>query len=59
MASDRPYRRGLGFDAAKSEIEAMWGSQFDPAAVDAFLAEEASLRQMVALQCTVPVGHIT
>ncbi len=29
----------------------MGGTQFDPLAVEAFLAEEASLRQMVALKC--------
>jgi response regulator RpfG family c-di-GMP phosphodiesterase len=51
MTSDRPYRRGLDFDAAKVEIERMRGSQFDPLAVDAFLQEEATLRQMVALKC--------
>lgn len=51
MTSDRPYRRGLAFDTAAAEIERMSGSQFDPVAVQAFVAEEASLRQMVALKC--------
>ncbi|HRE18157.1 MAG TPA: HD-GYP domain-containing protein [Rhodocyclaceae bacterium] len=51
MASDRPYRQGLDFDAAKHEIVRLAGSQFDPAAVAVFLAEEAVLREMVALQC--------
>lgn len=55
MASDRPYRRGLPFDAAKAEITRLAGAQFDPAAVDAFLAEEQVLREMVELKCTVPV----
>ena len=55
MSSDRPYRRGLDFDAAKAEIQGKCGSQFDPLAVEAFLQEEATLRKMVALKC----GHAT
>ena len=51
MTSDRPYRAALPFDAAKAEIQRMSGSQFDPAAVRAFLAEEATLREMVAVKC--------
>lgn len=45
-------RRGLDFDTARKEIIRMSGSQFDPAAVEAFLSDEASLREMVALQCS-------
>jgi len=52
MTSDRPYRRGASFDLARDEIARMKGTQFDPLAVDAFLADEATLRQMVALKCT-------
>ncbi|RTL55585.1 MAG: HD domain-containing protein [Rhodocyclaceae bacterium] len=51
MTSDRSYRKALPFDTAKAEIVRMAGSQFDPMAVDAFLAEEAALRTMVALKC--------
>lgn len=51
MTSDRPYRKGLPFDAALSEIRSQAGSQFDPAAVAAFVAEEAVLREMVAAKC--------
>ncbi len=40
MTSDRPYRKGLSFDAAKSEILRLAGTQFDPLAVEAFGAEE-------------------
>ena len=50
MTSDRCYRRALSFDTAKKEIVNMAGSQFDPLAVDIFLAEEATLREMVALK---------
>jgi HD-GYP domain-containing protein (c-di-GMP phosphodiesterase class II) len=51
MTSDRPYRKGLSFDAAKEEILRLAGTRFDPAAVAAFIAEEASLRQMVEIKC--------
>ncbi len=55
MASDRPYRRALPFDAAKAEIARFAGTQFDPVAVEAFIAEEPVLRDMVELKCTVPL----
>ncbi len=56
MTSDRPYRRGLPFDAARDEIVRFAGTQFDPAAVEAFLAEEPVLREMVAAKCGMPAG---
>ncbi|MDP1682147.1 MAG: HD-GYP domain-containing protein [Burkholderiales bacterium] len=51
MTSDRPYRKGLSFDAAKTEILRMSGTQFDPQAVEAFSVEEKILREMVAMKC--------
>lgn len=51
MTSDRPYRKGLSFDAAQAEIVRLAGMQFDPQAVQAFNAEEKTLREMVALKC--------
>lgn len=51
MTSDRPYRRAQSFEAAKREIVAACGTQFDPMAVEAFLAEEATLRAMVDEKC--------
>ena len=51
ITSDRPYRKGLPFEHAKEEIVRNAGSQFDPLAVDAFLAEEQVLREMVNLKC--------
>jgi HD-GYP domain-containing protein (c-di-GMP phosphodiesterase class II) len=57
MTSDRPYRKGLSFDAAKAEILRMSGKQFDPLAVDAFVAEEAVLRRMVQMKCERDVGE--
>ncbi len=38
MASDRPYRKSLGFDQAIQEITRQSGTQFDPQVVDALLA---------------------
>jgi putative nucleotidyltransferase with HDIG domain len=51
ITSDRPYRKGLPFNAARSEIVRQSGTQFDPQAVEVFVAEEATLREMVALKC--------
>ena len=58
MTSDRPYRKGSSFQSAKAEIQSMSGSQFDPIAVEAFLAEAPTLREMVALKhyFAEPVG---
>ncbi|MDO8775563.1 MAG: HD domain-containing phosphohydrolase [Burkholderiaceae bacterium] len=54
MTSNRPYRQGLDFDTAKNEIVKMSGSQFDPVAVEIFLAEEERLREMASLHCVIP-----
>jgi putative nucleotidyltransferase with HDIG domain len=51
MTSDRPYRRSRSFDAAKEVIAGAAGTQFDPVAVDALVAEQATLRTMVAVKC--------
>jgi diguanylate cyclase (GGDEF)-like protein/putative nucleotidyltransferase with HDIG domain len=39
MVSDRPYRAALSYEDAVAELAACAGSQFDPAVVDALLAE--------------------
>ena len=38
MTSDRPYRKALPLDAVVKELHKFSGSQFDPTAVNAFLA---------------------
>ena len=38
MTSDRPYRMGMGDGAARAELRAGAGTQFDPEVVDALLA---------------------
>lgn len=50
MTFDRPYRKAMPFDAAKVEILRMSGSQFDPQAVETFLREEETLREMTVLE---------
>ena len=58
VTSDRPYRRGASFDAAKELIVSAAGRQFDPLAVQAFLAEEVVLREMVAVKCGVEQDQV-
>jgi HD-GYP domain-containing protein (c-di-GMP phosphodiesterase class II) len=50
MTFDRPYRKARSFDVAKEEILRMAGTQFDPRAVETFLLEENTLREMVVLE---------
>jgi HD-GYP domain-containing protein (c-di-GMP phosphodiesterase class II) len=51
ITSDRPYRKAMTFDAACAEILAQSGSQFDPMALEVFVAEANTLREMVELKC--------
>jgi cyclic di-GMP phosphodiesterase len=46
MTSDRPYRRALRWSAARDEIVAQAGKQFDPEVVEAFVEKEADLRRI-------------
>jgi len=55
IVSDRPYRKAAPFDTARDEIVRMSGTQFDPQAVQAFLAEEVILREMVEAKCMQPL----
>lgn len=48
MTSDRPYRAALGWTAAREEIVAQSGRQFDPDVVDAFRACEPRLAARLA-----------
>jgi cyclic di-GMP phosphodiesterase len=45
MTSDRPYRRAGRWNAARDEIAAQRGKQFDPEIVDAFREREGQLRE--------------
>lgn len=51
ITSDRPYRKGVAFEAAQAEILGMAGTQFDPVAIEAFVAEAETLRNMVKPKC--------
>ena len=53
ITSDRPYRKGASFDVARAELLRGSGTQFDPLAIEVFVAEEATLREMVAMKCGV------
>jgi putative two-component system response regulator len=46
MTSDRPYRRAMRWTAARDEIIAQSGKQFDPDVVDAFRDNQSELRTM-------------
>jgi response regulator RpfG family c-di-GMP phosphodiesterase len=46
MTSDRPYRPALPWEAARDEIVAERGGQFDPAVVDVFLDREKRLHEV-------------
>ncbi len=46
MTSDRPYRRAMRWSAARDEILAQSGKQFDPEVVDAFREREQELREV-------------
>lgn len=54
MSSDRPYRKALSFEAARTEIQRQSGTQFDPAATEVFMAEQETLRAMVEVKCDAP-----
>lgn len=51
ITSKRPYRDASSFEQARDEIVRMSAIQFDPVAVQAFLAEEKPLREMVEAKC--------
>lgn len=51
MTNDRPYRKAMSFDVARDEVAKLAGRQFDPQAVEALLAEEKILREMVDIKC--------
>jgi HD-GYP domain-containing protein (c-di-GMP phosphodiesterase class II) len=50
ITSDRPYRKGMPFAVAQQEIVKQSGTQFDPRAVEAFVAEAEILEEMVSLK---------
>lgn len=60
ITQDRPYRRGRSFDEAREELIVHRSSQFDPDAVDAFLAlSEDDLFRIAAIRTRVGVDLLT
>lgn len=51
ITSDRPYRGGASFDVARAELLRVSGRQLDPLAIEVFVAEEVTLREMVDMKC--------
>jgi 5'-deoxynucleotidase YfbR-like HD superfamily hydrolase len=61
MTSDRPYRKGLGYEAARAEIERCRGTQFSPDVVDAFLSidrERWTTLQLAGYEVGEPLRHV-
>jgi putative nucleotidyltransferase with HDIG domain len=52
ITSDRPYRLGQSFDAARKEILRCSGTQFDPAVVEVFLKIPTELWQELRAEIT-------
>jgi len=48
MVTDRPYRKRLSLEEAKSELRTLAGRQYDPAVVDAFLRVLSEKEQRLA-----------
>jgi len=59
ITSDRPYRKGATFDAARAELLSGSGTQLDPLALEVFVAEEAVLREMVDQKCGAAADVLT
>jgi len=52
ITSDRPYRQGRSFDAAREEILRCSGTQFDPTVVEVFLKIPSELWQELRAEIT-------
>ena len=57
ITASRPYRRAQSFQAAKKEIEAHAGSQFDPKTVDAFNALKPEKWERIRSETTSLLPH--
>ena len=54
MVTDRPYRKGIGRELALAELRRCAGSQFDPAVVEAFVAE---IESRTAVEDAISATH--
>ncbi len=54
ITSDRPYRKGNSFSAARAEIKRCGGTQFDPRVVDVYLSLPDQLWEDLRAEITQP-----
>jgi len=57
ITSDRPYLRGLSFEAAAKRIVEASGSQFDPAVVEAFMSRLDAIKALLTRMGKSPAPH--
>lgn len=57
LTSDRPYRQGCSYETARGIIEEESGKQFDPQAVEAFLAIPGEQWMQIRTKVTEEIAH--
>ena len=57
LTSDRPYRQGCSYETARGIIEEESGKQFDPQAVEAFLAIPGDQWMQIRAQVMEEIAH--
>jgi len=58
MTSERPYRRALPYEKARQVISENWGTPFDPALVEAFLAVLEKLEKRSRPRMEAPANDL-
>ncbi len=58
MTSERPYRRALPYEKARQVISENWGTPFDPALVETFLAVLEKMEKRSRPRLDVPANEV-